>query len=231
MKRYSPRQIKRILRKYDTRQSIVEVNDGVSLSIVETADAYALLDRLLEREDQNQNLSRFPYWAEIWPAAIGLSRWFSAHPPPPGREIVELGCGLGLVGIALAKLGCRVEATDFVEDALVFTAHNADRNGVRNCHSVSYLDWSHPAGKATEFMVGSDVAYEKQNHLHLSRLLRQLLKPGGTLFISDPSRPAAQPFIRGLVSGGYGHEQHSVRVAWGALEYEIDIHVLTKPAG
>lgn len=226
MKRFSPRQLRRTLGKYDTRETSVAVGRGLELEIVETVDAYALLDRLIEREPDCQQ--RFPYWAEVWPAALGLSRWFFER-NLPAADAIELGCGLGLVGIALARMGWRVEATDYVEDALVFTSHNAVRNRAGPDHRVAYLDWRHPVGTSRESLVASDIAYERRDHSYLNRLLKSLLKPGGRLYLSDPRRPVAATFISGLRERGFAHSQETVAVRWRGQEQGIDIHVLTRP--
>jgi len=147
VKRYSRRQVQRTLHKFDTRETAVEVTAEVALRMVEIVDSYALLERLLERDEGQDQVTRFPYWAEIWPASLALARWFCAAPPPvPARPVLELGCGVGLAGVALARLGWSVKATDYVEDALVFSSLNARQNGVAPRHRVAYLDWRHPVG-------------------------------------------------------------------------------------
>jgi len=230
VKHYSRRQIQRTLRKFDTREAAVEVTDDVALRMVEIADAYALLDRLLEREDPQDPVTRFPYWAEIWPASLALARWFlSVRPPPPTGITLELGCGMGLVGVALAKLGWRVQATDFVEDALVLSTLNARNNRVASQHQVSYLDWKHPVGAPTDCVVASDVAYEKQAHPYLARVIGRLLLPGGRLYMSDPRRPVSQTFFATLECQGYSHEVESVSVRWRSLGHEVDIHRFVRP--
>ena len=218
--------MKRTLGKYDTRETAVDVGKGLELTIVETVDAYELLDRLLDREPDSHQ--RFPYWAEVWPAALGLSRWLFER-GLPAADALELGCGTGLVGITLARLGWRVEATDYVEDALVFTSHNAVRNRAGPDHQVAYLDWRHPIGSPRECLVASDIAYERRDHPYLNRLLKSLLKPGGRLYLSDPRRPVAATFISGLRDRGYAHVQEKVEVGWRGQEQGVDIHVLTRP--
>ncbi|MDA0334213.1 MAG: hypothetical protein O2782_03510 [bacterium] len=231
MKRYSSKHIRRTIKKYDTKIVDVDIVSDMRLSMLETTDPYALLDRLIEQEqaDGRDKVTRFPYWAEIWPAALALSRWFVTTSPPPEKAL-ELGCGLGLVGVTLARLGWMVEATDFVEDALVFTAHNAERNGVGGRHIVSYLDWSHPVGTPGQVLVGSDVAYEKSLHPYLMRTVRALLVPGGRLILSDPGRPAARPFLEAMSRAGYDHRTDEVAVTWNSLEHRVDIHTFIRPA-
>ena len=230
MKRYAERQIRRTLLKYELREIDIEVAEGVMLRLVETEDTYSLLDRLIEREDGQNRVTRFPYWAEIWPASLALSRWFTlAQPEQPAGVTVELGCGAGLVGVALAWLGWQVESTDFVEDALIFAAHNARINRVETRHRVGYLDWSHPVGKPTDCIVASDVAYEKKSQPYLGRVLRRLLLPGGRFYVSDPRRPASQPFFASLESQGYAHQIDGITVFWRSLEHVVDIHTFVKP--
>lgn len=200
----------------------------LQLSMVQSSDTYTLLDRLIEQEGEGQKVTRFPYWAEIWPSSLALSRWFAVATPTAGRAL-ELGCGLGLAGVAMARLGWNVEATDYVEDALIFAAHNAERNGAGSRHTVSYLDWEHPVGSAHSVLVGSDVAYEKALHPFLLRTLRALLEPGGQFILSDPCRPATRPFLEALEQEGYTHRQDQIGVQWKALDHRVDIHSFIRP--
>ena len=150
MKRYGERQIRRTLSKYDTLQVRRSLAAGYDLQMTEVGDVNVLLDSMIEREGRFQGVDRFPYWAELWPTALAMAQWFCrAEEPIPKGWTCELGCGLGLVGIALARLGWRVEATDFVEDALIFAAHNARLNRVQHNHRVAYLDWRNPVGGRT----------------------------------------------------------------------------------
>ncbi len=230
MKRYSPRQIRRTISKFPTKQTEVQISGNFSLNITEAVDAYEMLDGMIEKETGIQRTERFPYWAELWPAAVGLSRWLCEQSAEyPFRSVVELGCGLGLVAITLSRLGRYVRATDFVEDALVFTAHNGIANRAANNLSVAYLDWSNPVGPPADLIVASDVAYDRKNHPYLNRVLRGLLTAGGQLILSDPRRPAARPFIALLKEGGYEHAQDSVSVNWKSTQHTIDIHLFQKP--
>ena len=230
MKRYGDRQIRRTLSKYDTRQERRSLASGCELQMTAVGDVDALVDRMIEREGRFQGVDRFPYWAELWPTALAMAHWFCrAEEPIPKGWTCELGCGLGLVGIALAKLGWRVEATDFVEDALIFAAHNARLNGVQHNHRVAYLDWRNPVGEPRECLVGSDIVYEKKNHRYLERILRKLLLPGGRFYLGDPQRKDADDFVSRLVAQGYSQRRETRVETWNSVEYQVAIHVFTKP--
>jgi ribosomal protein L11 methyltransferase len=56
--------------------------------------------------------------------------WLDAHPPLE-REVIDYGCGSGILAIAAGKLGARhVCAVDIDPQALLATRENAGRNGV-----------------------------------------------------------------------------------------------------
>jgi len=231
VKRYSTRQIRRTLGKFDLVESELPLENGVVLKIAEVEDSYVLLDRLIEQEGNKRQTERFPYWAEVWPASLGLARWFCrAEMAPPPAGTIELGCGLGVVGIALALLGWRVEATDYVEDALIFASYNAQLNGVVGRHQVGYLDWSNPAGSPVECMVAADIVYEKKNHPYLARVLRELLRPGGHFILGDPGRQPAVAFVDMLVKQGYDHRRERIIQPWKSLEHKIEVHIFRKPS-
>lgn len=230
MRCYGDRQIRRTLSKYNTRQVRCPLATGCDLQLMEVGDVDALFDQLIEREGRLQGVDRFPYWAELWPTALAMAQWFCrAEEPIPAGWACELGCGLGLVGIALAQLGWRVEATDFVEDALIFAAHNARRNQVGHNHRVAYLDWRNPVGTPRTCLVGADITYEKKNHRYLERILRELLLPGGRFYLGDPQREDTAAFVARLVAQGYSLRRETRVEVWNFVEYEVSIYVFTKP--
>lgn len=230
MKHYGDRQIRRTLSKYDTRQVSRTLATGCELQMTAVGDVDALVDRMIEREGRLQRVERFPYWAELWPTAWAMAQWFCrAEEPIPSGWTSELGCGLGLVGIALAQLGWRVEATDFVEDALIFAAHNARLNRVGHNHRVAYLDWRNPVGTPCECLVGSDIIYEKKNHRYLAHVLHELLLPGGRFYLGDPQRKDAVAFVSRLVAQGYSQRRETCVETWNSVEYQVAIYVFTKP--
>jgi len=56
--------------------------------------------------------------------------WLAAH-PPRGLEVIDFGCGSGILAIAALKLGARSAlGTDTDPQALITARENAERNGV-----------------------------------------------------------------------------------------------------
>jgi cyclopropane fatty-acyl-phospholipid synthase-like methyltransferase len=59
---------------------------------------------------------------------------------PAASRGLELGCGAGLLTVALAKRGLKVEATDIIEAMLERTLERATAAGLRDLVTVSAAD-------------------------------------------------------------------------------------------
>lgn len=134
-----------------------------------------------------------PYWATPWPGARMLAEYLIANLPVGQRPVLELGAGLGLVGIALAMTGQRMVVTDYDEDALAFVQASAALNQV-SLQEVRAVDWRRPLPERFSTIVAGDVLYEKRHHEPIAELIAGGLEVGGTAYLSDPNRAAAEPF-------------------------------------
>src|SRR5262249_41452647 len=66
-----------------------------------------------------------PYWAPLWPSARMLAKAVLREPwekYPRPVQVMEVGCGLGLAGIACLARGLSVTFSDVDETALAFAA-------------------------------------------------------------------------------------------------------------
>ncbi len=159
---------------------------------------------------------RLPYWAEVWASAPVLAGHLRRRPGLAGKAILELGCGLGLAGIAAAQAGATVVMTDYEEDALAFARFNALVNldaEQRSRVSFRCMDWR-DAGNPGEFdvIVGADIVYERANFEPLLSLAARLLNPGGVFLITDPQRDIGRDFIRAAGRGGFRAVEESFPV-------------------
>lgn len=59
----------------------------------------------------------------------------------PGDTVLDFGCGVGLLAIPLAKMGCRVLACDFSAGMLESLALNAQESGVSHLVQTKLLSW------------------------------------------------------------------------------------------
>ena len=101
-----------------------------------------------------------PYWAELWPAARMLAKAVLREPWTAGMEALEIGCGLGLPGIAGLARGLEVTFSDYDTSALRFAAGNARLNGFDD-FDVLPLDWRQPpAGLHFPVLLASEPIYD-----------------------------------------------------------------------
>lgn len=166
---------------------------------------------------------RLPYWAELWPSAIGLARYLGREVLLRGKQVLELGCGLGLLSVVAARDGARVLCTDYEADALAFARYNALQNGCRHVR-FRLVDWRYPALKRRyDVILASDVIYEARHFGPLAALLQRFLSRGGQAFFTDPGRPNAVPFFALLRQRGFTYQNVTEPVEWEG-RHEIAIY-------
>ena len=134
-----------------------------------------------------------PYWADLWPSSRMLAKAILAETWPAGMTALEVGCGLGLPGIAALARGLRVIFSDYDATAVRFAASNARLNGFDDFVERPF-DWRDPpADLYVDVLLGSDLIYEARNIEPLVALMRRALVPGGVAFWTDQDRkPAAE---------------------------------------
>ena len=158
------------------------------------------LDTLVAAES---DADRLPYWAVLWPTAEQLARRLLTERSWAGVEVLELGCGLGLTGLALAAAGARVTQTDLFPEAVALAQANAAANGLHGLHYAA-ADWrAWPLRRRWPVIVASDVTYERAAHPALLQVLTAALAPGGTAYLADPGRPMSLDFFAGAEQEGW----------------------------
>ena len=135
-----------------------------------------------------------PYWAYLWPAALQIAESLLRSQWPKNTRVLELGCGLGLVGIAALAAGYRVSLTDYDEKAIATARVNAALNGFPDADAF-VLDWRTPQELQYPVIIGCDVTYESRNHAPILDLIDQVLHPSGFCWIADGGRSAAPAFV------------------------------------
>jgi predicted nicotinamide N-methyase len=148
-------------------------------------------DRLLDHPSVQAAFAAdeyMPYWADLWPAARMLAKAILREPWADGLHALEVGCGLGLPGIAALARGLRVTFSDYDATALHFAALNARRNGFGDFEALQ-LDWRRPpASLRVPVVLASDLLYEMRNVEPLVGLLKAVLLPGGVCLLTDQDR-------------------------------------------
>lgn len=183
------------LRRFRLRRHRLHCAGG-ELSVVAPARG----DDLLEGDAAVRCLreGQMPYWAEIWPASVGMARRLMRGPALEGRRVMDLGCGIGIAGLAAATRGAEVWFVDRADAALDFATFNARHLPARQVRRLQ-LDWFEATVDGRfDLVLLADVAYEERNFEPLRRHLRQCLAPGGYAVLGDPYRAATDHFLKWL---------------------------------
>ena len=159
---------------------------------------------------------RLPYWAELWTSSFALARVCLEEEPLAGRTVLELGCGVGLAGIAAARAGATVTLTDYEQDALTFACWNADANlspGQRSRVALRHYDWRTPDSPGVfDVLLGADIVYERRAFAPLLSLFRKTLAPSGSVLLAEPDRTPGRDFFAFAAQEGFLVDTRSVAV-------------------
>ena len=209
--------------KYDILMEELDIADR-RFTMAVVRDSYALMDAIApEAFAANE---RLPYWADLWTASIELARWCLTDPSVPGATVLEIGCGVGLVGIAAARAGARVHMTDVDPEALRFARYNALRNlpasAMGSALSLGVLDWDRPGGiEPVDLVLGGDVIYERSVFDRLLGLFDSSLRPGGTAVLTDPDRKIGRAFLERAAERGYDVRIEELPVERGPMTITV----------
>ena len=152
-----------------------------------------------------------PFWADLWPASRMLAKAIVQEKWTPGTEALEIGCGLGLPGIAALAMGLRVIFSDYDATALRFAANNAILNGFEDFRTLQ-LDWRYPPNDLrVPIVLGSDLIYELSNVEPLVGLIKGVLQPGGLCLITDQDRVPSQALKETLTRDGLMFSTQTMR--------------------
>lgn len=210
---------------YDVARRSVDLGP-LRVELFQVADPNALSDSVDPEtfaEDE-----RFPYWAELWPSGFALARFVARLALAPGVPALELGCGLGLAGVAAALRGAQVLFSDFDPDALAFARANHALN-LGSPGQVQLVDWRDPPeGLGSALVLASDVLYERRFLAPLIATLRRVVASGGVAYLAEPGRKIAENTVERLEAQGFTRELHLEEVELGGRIHAVWIHELRR---
>src|SRR5438132_2055393 len=128
------RLLARIHRRYQTKTETLTIG-GLKIPFTRIDDPDVVLDQVAAEEDRRERTSgqrhegeelHLPYWAELWESGLGISQMLAAQPQlVRDKNVLDLGCGMGLAGTVAAALGAKVLFADLEADSLLFAMLNS----------------------------------------------------------------------------------------------------------
>ena len=143
-----------------------------------------------------------PYWGLLWAAAPVTAELLLSQPWERGLRSLEIGCGVGLTGIAGLMAGLGVTFTDHAPEAVRMAQENAARNGFVDAEGLIF-DWREPVSQQFDFIFGSDILYDLAVHEPLLTTLHAMLSPTGQVWIGDAGRTNAPKFVERAKAAGW----------------------------
>lgn len=183
----------RIKDKYQVSTVPLKIGDK-RLKVLQLDDFVAYLETIVAAD--TVEFHDLPYWAKVWESSFVLAYFIGRQPVTFGRRWLEIGAGLGIVGVYAALCGHQVTITDIHPDALLFARANALLN---DCPGVAVraLDWAAPdPSDRYEVIFGSEVVYERSTYPILVNFFDQTLAPDGRVFLAkNASLPTPKFFV------------------------------------
>ena len=185
-----------VLRRYDLRRLRLPIG-GKTLSIV-VPDAGSWIRRG-EWVPAAERGAEPPYWVQVWPASVCVARLLARLGSLRGKTVLDLGCGLGVPGIAAASAGATVTFADREADALAFARWNATRAATDAPPIARLFDWSREVVEGSfDALVLADVSYRPVHHAALQRHVRSCLAADGVVVHAEPLRRESNAFLQWL---------------------------------
>lgn len=176
-------------------------------------------DRLLEHPATLEAFSHdeyMPYWCDLWPVSRMLAKAILAADWKPGTIALEVGCGLGMTGVAALSKGIHVVFSDYDATALRFAAANALEHGYRDFELLP-MNWCQPPVRQFPVIFGADLLYEMRSVAPVVDLIDKMLAPHGFAWITDQDRTPSTLWRKSLKDQGF--------------VYDTVVHHAGQPAG
>lgn len=213
----------RLEREFDTIEEVFTIA-GREFLLLRPRNADDLITEVDYVKDE-----RLPYWADIWPSSMMLAERLLEE-KGGGRSLIELGCGSGLCACAAALSGFDVLATDYYDDALLFTELNTRVNAGRAVRT-RHVDWSAIPEDVGKFdvVLAADVMYEPRYPAMVASAIDRLIAPGGHALVADPGRVAFPDFlVEGAARGLAGGHEDVRAFSSGEIRQTITIHRIAR---
>ncbi len=145
----------------------------------------------------------WPLFGVVWPAGLALAEEMS-HFPIAGKSILELGCGIALTSLVLARRGADITACDYHPLAEAFLQHNVALNQLPALpfRTAPWLGPNPLLGRY-DLIVGSDLLYERDHATLLAGFIALHTHPASQVLIADPGRGYVSTFSALMANLGY----------------------------
>jgi predicted nicotinamide N-methyase len=182
-----PEKVAKLLRKIRRNYTVdfePLVMRDIELQLLQVQD----LENILQGKDPFANISEFPFWIKLWEAAIILAEVSATlDPKVAGPRLLELGAGLGAPGLTAAARGFDVTLSDYEQVIMNFQRVSAAASGLKP--KFAFLDWTKNTDmEPFDTIIGAEILFREDLLDPLLRIFKNLLKPGGKIYLAHDLR-------------------------------------------
>jgi len=198
----------------------------VDLYVVDALERIVDSQALLRAEDGAEP----PYWALVWIGARAIAaRVAREHDVVMTEsEVLDVGCGLGLSGLAAAVRGARVVFADYNTQALAFVTASLQHNGIESAEVVRCDFTCDRLGRRFDSILAADVVYDPASYDALVAFLDVHLKAAGMILLTESLRADAQNVVAALLARGFSDEKQALWIEEDGKPERTWLHTLRR---
>ena len=132
---------------------------------------------------------------EFWPDR-------SAEDPLEGLNVLDIGCGAGLLSESVAALGGRVHGVDIAERNIAIATQHARQAGLDICYETGTAEMLLEREPRYDLVLNMEVVEHVADLAAFMRACCELTRPGGVMVIATINRTAAS-FVSAIVGAEY----------------------------
>lgn len=156
----------------------------------------------------------FPYWTRLWASAVALATYIEKYTSiVTGKDVLEIGAGLGLPSFITAKYAHSVVISDYLPETISLANENIERLKLINA-TAKIIDWRilNEALPANVLLL-SDVNYDPASSWPLKRLVETFLQQDeNVVLLSTPQRLSGKNFVQEIEPFITHSENHSIYI-------------------
>lgn len=200
-----------------------------TIEVIRASDPDRVLDEAVQSEEfAEDELSAWePYWAEAWDSANAIGAWLYEQAYEP-RQVIDLGCGLGVAGCVAAALGANVVLGDNAPPCIKFATWNSWP--WREQVNVRHLDWraDRLEAKSFDLILGADIVYARENWDSQIEFCDFHLAENGEILFAEPNRRLSDEFESRFRLAGW--QSRSWQYEPACVEKPIRMYSFTRAA-
>ncbi len=152
--------------------------------------------------------AHWPFAGLVWPSEEVLAQLMVFY-DIESRQILELGCGIGLASLVLNERLANISATDIHPCSGNNLQHNTQLNNGRHIPFLrtAWEDTPSPQFGPFDVFIGSDLLYESHHAKQLAFFIQQVARPKCEVLLVDANRGHCPKFRLRMKELGFDCKQ------------------------